>query len=88
MATPMAYGGSQARGRIIATAAGLYHSHSNAGSKLCLWPTPQVMAMLDPQPTEQGQELRPGIEPATSRFLVGFVSTEPWQELLFEVFYS
>ena len=31
-ATPMAYGGSQARGQIGATAAGVYHSHSNAGS--------------------------------------------------------
>ena len=27
-----AYGGSQARGQIGAVAAGLYHSHSNAGS--------------------------------------------------------
>ena len=32
----MAYGGSQA------TAAGLCHSHSNTGSKLCLRPTPQL----------------------------------------------
>ena len=30
------YGNSQARGRIRATAAGLYYSHSNAGSKPCL----------------------------------------------------
>ena len=29
-ATPMAYGGSQTRGRIRAAAAGLHHSHSNA----------------------------------------------------------
>ena len=33
MAAPAAYGSSQARGRI---AAGLHHSHSNVGSKLCL----------------------------------------------------
>ena len=46
--TPMAYGGSQARGRIRATAAGLHHSHSKAGSKLYLQPTPQLMARLDP----------------------------------------
>ena len=32
-AIPMAYGGSQARGRIGAVAASLCHSHSNAGSK-------------------------------------------------------
>ena len=35
-----AYGGSQARGRIGATAAGLNHSHSNAGSEPHLQPTP------------------------------------------------
>ena len=33
---PAAYGGSQARGLIRAAAASLHHSHSNAGSKLCL----------------------------------------------------
>ena len=32
-ATPMAYGGSQARGQIRAETAGLYHSHSNTRSK-------------------------------------------------------
>jgi len=32
-ATPAAYGGSQARGRIGAVATGLHQSHSNAGSK-------------------------------------------------------
>ena len=40
-----------------ATAAGLHHSHSNVGSKLRLQPTPQLMATLDPQPTEGGQGL-------------------------------
>ena len=48
--TPMAYGGSQARGRIIAVAAGLCHSHSNAGSKQYLWPTSQLTATPDSQP--------------------------------------
>ena len=33
---PMAYGGSQARDQMGAVAAGLYHSHSNVGSKPCL----------------------------------------------------
>ena len=47
-ATPVAYGGSQARGRIGTTAAGLHHSHSNTGSEPRLWPTPQLMAMTDP----------------------------------------
>ena len=35
-AAPTAYGGSQARGPIGTTAGGLHHSHSNAGSELCL----------------------------------------------------
>ena len=35
-ATPVAHGGSQASGPIGATAAGLYHSHSNAASELHL----------------------------------------------------
>ena len=35
-AAPEAYGGSQARGSRGAKAAGLYHSHSNAGSEPCL----------------------------------------------------
>ena len=47
-AAPAAYRGSQARGRIGAVASGLHHSHSNMGSKLCLQPTPQLTAMLDP----------------------------------------
>ena len=58
---PEAYGGSQAKGRIGAVAAGLHHSHSNAGS----WT----------------HWVRPGIEPATSWILVGFVTTEPWREM-------
>ena len=47
-AAPMAYGISQARGPVGATAAGLHQSHSNAGSELCLQPTPQLKAMPDP----------------------------------------
>ena len=35
-ATPVAYGASQARGRIRAAASGLHHSYSNTGSKLRL----------------------------------------------------
>ena len=47
-AAPTAYGGSQARSRIRATAAGLHHSHSNMGSELSLRPTPQLTAMPNP----------------------------------------
>ena len=61
-AAPAAYESSQARGLIRATAASLHHSHSNMGSEPCLKPTLQLTAM------------RPGIEPTTSWFLVGFVN--------------
>ena len=47
-AAPAAYGSSQARGRIGAVAASLCSSRSNVRSKLCLQPTPQRTAMLDP----------------------------------------
>ena len=47
-ATPLAYGSSQARDRIGAVAASLRQSHSNAGSKPRLQPTPQFLATLDP----------------------------------------
>ena len=53
----MACGGSQGRGLIRATAAGLHQSHSNVRSEPCLRPTPQLLAMLDPQPTERDQGL-------------------------------
>ena len=33
----------------------LCHSHSNTGSKLNLWPPPQLAATPDPKPIEQGQ---------------------------------
>ena len=47
-AATAAYGGSQARGLIGAATGSLYHSHSNARSKPCLRPTPQLTATLDP----------------------------------------
>ena len=43
----VAYGNSQASGRIRAAAAGLHHSHINTGSKPRLQPTPQFTATLD-----------------------------------------
>ena len=47
-AAPVAYGDSQARGRIGAVLTGLRQRHSNAGSEPCLQPTPQLTAMPDP----------------------------------------
>jgi len=48
-ATPTADIVSKAKGQIGAVAAGLCHSHSNAGSEPCLQPTPQL--------TDRGQGL-------------------------------
>ena len=45
-ATSKAYGNFQVRGPVGATAASLCHSHSNMGSKLHLWPTPQDVFYL------------------------------------------
>ena len=75
----MAYGSSQARGPIGAVAAG--YSHSNAGSELHLWVTPQLMAtpwagpgILNPLSKAMKQTHIHGI-------LVKFVTAEPPQEL-------
>ena len=50
-----AYGGSQARGQIRAAAAGLCHSHSNAGLEPRLQSTPQLMAMPDLNPLSEAR---------------------------------
>ena len=78
-ATPVAHGCSQARGRIRDTAASLCHSHSNARSELCLWPTPhsQQHRILNPL-SKQGQGSNP--HPHGS-ILVRFFTTKPWWEL-------
>ena len=47
-ATPVAYGGSQTRGRIKATAALQHHSHSKTRPEPRLGPTPQLTAAPDP----------------------------------------
>ena len=73
--TPMACGGSQARGLIRAIASGLRHSHSNT------YTTAHGNAKSLPH------WARPGINPATSWFLVGFISAMPWRELLFWIFF-
>ena len=71
---PTAYGGSQARGWIGAAATDLHHSHSHTESEPCLWPTPQLLAMLDRSATHWAE---PGIEltsSGTSWILVRFVT--------------
>ena len=69
-AVPTAYESSQVR--IRAVTAGLRHSPSNAGSKLHLWSTLQLMAM----PNSLTHWAGPGIGPMFSWILVGFDTTE------------
>ena len=73
-AAPMAYGSSQARGQIGATAANLHHSHSNAGSV--------NYTIAHGNAGSLSHQVRPGIKPATSWLLVGFVSAVQQRELL------
>ena len=68
-APPIAYGSCQARGRIWATAAGLYHSHSNTRYPSCdcnLHHSSQQCGIL---------------EPLGEATILVFVSTMPQQEL-------
>ena len=67
---PMAYGGSQARGVIGAAPAGLRQSHSNVGSK----PPSATYTTAHGNTGSFTHWARPGMEPATSWFLVGFVN--------------
>ena len=76
-ATPIAYEGSQARDLIGATAAALCQSHEQC----------QIQAMSVTYNIAHGNTgsltwwSKPGVEPATSWFLVGFISDVPQQEL-------
>ena len=72
--TPVAYAGSQARGRIRAVAAGLIHS--NMRSEPC---TPYTTAHGNARSLTHWK--RPGIKPASSQMLVRFISAEPQWEL-------
>jgi len=54
-----AHRSSWARDRRRTAAAGLCLNHGNAGSELHLRPTPQLVTMPDPEPTEQGQRSNP-----------------------------
>ena len=76
-ATLMAHWGSQDSCPIRAAAAGLQQSYSNAGSELHLQYTPQLTAMLDPQPIEWGQ----GSNTCPHGCQSGSLTAEPWWEL-------
>ena len=80
---PTAYEGSQARVQIGAVAAGLCHSHSNAGSE----PPLQLTPLLH-NAGSLTHWVRPGIEPMSSWILVRFLSAEPWWERLYWDFFN
>ena len=69
----MEHGGFQARGPVGTVVAGLSQSHSNEGSEPHLLPTPQLMAMLDAQPTDRGQ----GLNPHAHGCWLGSLTAEP-----------
>ena len=69
----------QARGLIRATAAGLYHSRSNGQIQA----TSVTYVTAHDNARFLNHWARPGIEPTSSWFLIGFVSTAPGRELLY-----
>ena len=83
---PTPYGGSQARGLIRAVAASLHQSHSNARSKLCLWPTPSSWQsqILNPL-SDARDQTRHLMVPSQIRFHCAMTVTprgrafKPWQ---------
>ena len=76
----MAYGSSQARGRIGAADAG--HSYSQKGSEPCLQSSHSSQLHWIPHP------LRIGIKPKSSCILVGFISTATQWELPEGIFWG
>ena len=76
-AVPLAYGGSQARGRIGATAAGLRHSHSNSDpSHVCdVHHSSRQCQIFNPRSEVRDQAC------ILRRILVRFISPEPRWEL-------
>ena len=69
----MAHGGSQARGRIRVTPAGLHHSHSNTRIRA----VSVTYTIAHRNAGFLTHRERPGIEPAISWLMVRFVSAVP-----------
>ena len=80
-ATPMANGGSQARGQIGTTVAGLHHCHSHAGSKLHLRSTHSSRQhwILNPLNGDRDRT-------CILMILVRFITAVPQQELPIKMF--
>ena len=69
--------------RLGLKSASLCHSHSNSGSKLHLWPIPQLTAMPGPEPAERGQGLN-RIIMDTSQICFPCATTGPPSASLFD----
>ena len=83
-AIPVAYGGSQARGQIRAVAASLQPQPQQCGIRA----TSTTCTTAHGNTGSLTHWASPGIEPASSWMLVGFVSAEPWQELPLYIFFK
>ena len=78
MATPTAYGSSQARAQTGPAAATLHHGHSNGQ----IWATSVTYTTVNGNAGSLTHWARPGMELVSLWMLVGFATAEPWQELL------
>ena len=81
-AAPAAYGSSQARGWIGATAGAMPQSQQHR-----IWAESVTYTTAHSNARSLTHWVRPGIEPSTSWFLVSFVSAVPWRELLYHTFF-
>ena len=77
---PMAYGNSQARGQIRAAGCQPAQPHQ-------IWAASVTYTRAHSNIRSLSQWARPGIKPASSWVLVGFITTEPqWELLMFNFF--
>jgi len=86
-ATPVAYGSSQARGQIGATAASHSHSHNNPWSEQHLWPITQLMATWILNPVNEARD-QTHVLMDPSWFCYCWATTGTPSPLFFCTFYS
>ena len=80
-ATPVAYGGSQARGPIRATTANIWPTPQPQQHQIWTASANQAASVAHGNARSLAHWARPGIEPATSWFLAGFIFTAPRKEI-------
>ena len=87
-ATSVAYGGFQVRSLIRSVVVNQHHSHSNLGSEPHLWPTSQLTATTDPQPTDGDQRSNPHPDSNNVSSLTCWAKTEHLQFFFFFFFFG